>query len=231
MEVSLAALMRNLHVQLRMNLGTMWLCSLVFNYMAKVLFILLHKNQPGVWTQNLQSPEKPFRGRYSLCCQGVAWGSLCWFSSRQGRQCAVDLRNGSSQAREPCSCVVRWPPWQDTAVGWFSLGSDPALWLRVHWFQSWGWNCSYGRVIKYWSMQRLVDWLGASFPWDLHLPSFHCLSTITHLQFPNPFSFIGVRSSCITGCVCHCIPLLLLLFSVEINLLSSLKNTSKNGGK
>lgn len=104
MEVSLAALMRNLHVQLRVNLGTVWLFSPVFNYLAKVLFILLHKNQPGVWTQNLQSPEKPFRGQYSLCCQGVAWESLCWFSSRQGRQCAVDLRNGSSQARAMQLC-------------------------------------------------------------------------------------------------------------------------------
>lgn len=110
------------------------------------------------------------------------------------------------------------------SLGDFPLVSDPSLCSHVHWFQSWDWNCSYGRVIKCWGMQTHGYTGSKSFPWDLHLPNFHWLSTKTHPQFPNPFSFVGVRSSCISGCVCHAIPLLLLLFSVEINLL---KNTSK----
>lgn len=79
--------------------------------------------------------------------EDLAGLTLLWllfsFSSRQDEQHAVDFRNSSSQAREPCSCVMRWPPQQDTVIGRFDL------WLRpcsvVPTFiasRAWGWNWS-----------------------------------------------------------------------------------------
>ena len=89
--------------------------------------------------------------------------SLCWFSSRQDKQYAVGLRNSSSQAREPCSCVMSWPPRQDTVIGCFALWLRPCSVVPVFIAsRARGCNCSCGGMVKYWSMQRLMVILGAA---------------------------------------------------------------------
>lgn len=234
MEVSLVVLMQNrLHVQLSVHLGTVWLCSPVFDCMAKILLCSTTASQECGHTifRAQKSPSEVT----ALCGVkrqlGDLPGSLCWFSSRQDKQCAVDFGNGSSQAREMCSCVVRWPPWQDTVIGWFSLWSDPAQWSRVHWFQSWGWNCRCGRTVKYWSMQRLMVRLGATlfleiftFPASIGSPPKPIQNSQihSHLFESGPATYLAM-SAIPSHCSC-CSSLWKSIFSL-------LKNTSKNGGK
>lgn len=124
------------------NLLARWACILasvllyfpILKCMAKISFILLHKNQPGMQTHYLRHHESPaevnalsaVKRQLEDLAGLTLLGSLCWFSSRQDKQRAIDLRKSFSQAREPCSCVMRWPPRQDSANQCF------ALWLKPH---------------------------------------------------------------------------------------------------
>lgn len=132
MELSLAALMQNLpRVQLRVHLGTLCLCPPVLTtWQRSYPFCSTRTSQEcerSVWIFRAQQNPSEVSTLCAVCVKRQLEklpGSLCWFSSRQDRQCAVDWRNASSQGRELCSCVVRGPPRQDTLIGWISL------WLR-----------------------------------------------------------------------------------------------------
>lgn len=169
MEVSLAALVGNLLARWARILASVLLYFPILKCMAKILLILVHKNQPGMQTHYLRHHESPaevnalsaVKRQLEDRAGSTLLGSLCWFSSRQDKQRAIDLRKSFSQAREPWSCVMRWPPRAGPSHQAFCpLAQTPLSGPHVHRFQSC--NCSNGCIVKYWSMQRLIVILGAT---------------------------------------------------------------------